>query len=125
VAWSIPGDWKRAVSAVADKLREARALIERGWTQGAYARNAAGEDLEDVDWEFSDTDPVCWCMSGAMMQAGLEDEADDFIQRAIGKKFIPEWNDASERTQAEVLAAFDRAIELAEAGQASPGGDAR
>lgn len=105
------------MSAVAEKLREARALVERGWTQEAYARNASGDDLEDVDGEFDDTEPVCWCMAGAMMKAGLEDEADKFVLDAIGERYIPEWNDAPERTQAEVLAAFDKAIELAERDQ--------
>jgi hypothetical protein len=39
------------------------------------------------------------------------------LQSAVGTSYaggVANWNDAPERTQAEVLAAFDRAIELAE-----------
>lgn len=37
------------------------------------------------------------------------------VGAAVGGVPIGRWNDAPERTHAEVLAAFDRAIELAEA----------
>jgi hypothetical protein len=37
------------------------------------------------------------------------------LERAIGERFIGDWNDAPGRTHAEVLEAFDRAIALAEA----------
>jgi hypothetical protein len=108
------------VSTVAEKLREARALIAKGWTQDAEARNAAGADIQDVDPAFEDVEPVCWCAAGAIFWATGIDEystAADVLVAAIGERtrhFIPQWNDAPERTQAEVLQAFDRAIELAE-----------
>jgi hypothetical protein len=110
----------RIVNAVANKLREARALIEeRGWAQGEY--------LNDGD---------CLCVSGAISMAtvgypdegdGETDEQDAEFRRiiaALGKAIgcqhsyeIARWNDEPERTQAEVLAAFGKAIALAEAGQ--------
>jgi hypothetical protein len=105
------------VSAVADKLREAKALIEKGWTRH----------------EFESGD--CVCATGAILRAynlapfgsDLEKfrrlEATKLLQDAVGAEqalggfgvnSIVAWNDREDRTQAEVLAAFDRAIELAE-----------
>lgn len=49
------------MSAVADKLREARALIERGWCQGDYAINAERKEID----EFSE-EAVCFCIAGAL-----------------------------------------------------------
>jgi len=40
-------------------------------------------------------------------------DAMNFLGRATGARYIPSWNDAPERTHAEVMDAFDRAIELA------------
>jgi hypothetical protein len=105
------------VSTVAEKLREARALVAKGWTQDADARNAAGEDLEEVYHELGDTTPVCWCAGGAIHQVAGQSSYISVAKvfgSAIGVEFIPDWNDAPGRTQAEVLQAFDRAIELAE-----------
>ena len=116
------------MNAVADKLREARALIERGWTQGVDARDAFGEECDP----YCD-DAECFCANGAMCRAfarvTLSDrdivrDAEAILNEAIGRParnavdwpFI-DWNDAPERTHAEVLAAFDKAIELAESGR--------
>jgi hypothetical protein len=93
-------------------LTDARAMVERGWTQGWFARDAAGNKRYELD-----ESAVCWCMAGAYMAVapGLAswEEAEDFLKRAIGEESVPDWNDVDGRTQAEVLAAFDRAIELA------------
>jgi hypothetical protein len=110
------------VSAVADKLREARALCEAGWTQDNYA-------------DLNDNEETCYCASGAIGLVACNDiDAGDFdideqdpayrsviaaLGAAVGCKHsyeIARWNDAPERTQAEVLAAFDKAIQLAEQG---------
>jgi len=117
------------VSAVADKLREARALIERGWTQGADARDLYGDECSPNEEEAE-----CYCANGAICRAfyaaSFTDRreqihiAEGLLNTAIGQEpggplhwpYI-DWNDAPERTQAEVLAAFDRAIEIAEAQQ--------
>lgn len=107
------------MSAVADDLRAARALVEKGWTQGAYGRLESGENT--FAW---DANVVCWCPVGAIQKATIErDRDDDQALDAFAAALVeydkdagPEgWNDAPGRTQAEVLAAFDRAIELAEA----------
>lgn len=105
--------------SVVDVLTKARGLVEKGWTTGHYARDSFGAEC---DYSFAS----CWCAEGALFasctgltfaEPGTEDDA---LGRAfnrmfdvIGSKHIPTWNDAPGRTQAEVLAAFDRAIELA------------
>jgi hypothetical protein len=106
-----------AVSAVADKLRDARALVARGWTQGAFGRDVLGKATSSVS-----CNAICWCASGALIKvAGSEyayDRLLEYFQKAGSfdprRDHIAYWNDAPERTQAQVLAAFDKAIELAE-----------
>lgn len=102
------------MGAVADKLREARALIERGWTQGWFARTAAGNDC----W-YSAKEASCWCVTGALFRVAISVReesrlAGTFLAAIDTTDGIAGWNDVPDRTQAEVLAAFDRAIELAE-----------
>jgi hypothetical protein len=94
---------------ISNKLREARALIERGWCQRAYGRDADGCSVYE-----DNPSAICWCASGAI-NAKADYAARRVFGEAIGTDCIPGWNDAPERTQAEVLAAFDKAIELAEA----------
>ncbi len=48
-----------------------------------------------------------------------DDPAREIFTKAITKPGIHSWNDASERTHAEVLAAFDRAIEQCAVGDQS------
>jgi hypothetical protein len=99
-------------SAVADKLDEARALIERGWCQGWFAKDARGNNCMEYRPEA-----VCWCMGGALFKVGAPD-AVDLLRRVIGGDWdgIADFNDAPGRTQAEVIDAFKRAAELARAG---------
>jgi hypothetical protein len=105
------------VSAVAGKLREARALIERGWCKEAYARGTSGRKVNSQG-----RSAVCFCAVGAINRVGKYgwdfSPERDLLKRVVGYDPI-DWNDAPERTQAEVLAAFDKAIELAEASDAA------
>lgn len=65
--------------------------------------------------------PSCgsYCVTTAIDDAGLNYElAAAFFRRAAGitpESYIPVWNDAPSRTFAEVKAAFEKAIALAEA----------
>jgi hypothetical protein len=92
-------------------LRAARAKIEQGWTQHAFARNG----IEPVP--SRSVTATCWCAIGAITAANgsSSSSSEVFLERAVGTDDVPAWNDAPGRTQAEVLAAFDRAIALAEA----------
>ena len=55
------------------------------------------------------------CALGALIFDGPHAEAIARLREALGTSYVHKWNDAPERTHAEVLAAFDRAIELASA----------
>ena len=99
----------------AQVLRDAKALISdpAKWTQKAAAR-----DIEGAEVAFGDEDAVCWCALGAIWRAvpnnDVETDAIFALSNAMGMG-VPLFNDA--HTHPEVLAAFDRAIELAEARQ--------
>jgi hypothetical protein len=98
----------------ADVLREARALVQRGWTQRWFAKDAIGRRCH------SDNPlAACWCASGALGRAsGLNSvvysKAIAALNAVVGDVGIAAWNDEPDRTQDEVLAAFSRAIERAE-----------
>jgi hypothetical protein len=96
-------------------LIAARGLIAKGWTQGSFARASDG-----VGTSFNDHDACSWCSLGALMAAtpvafdrgiAMSCLRDAIGRDANGRGSIQLWNDAPERTQAEVLAAFDKAIE--------------
>ena len=112
-----------------EHLRKMRELLAKGWTQGAWARDGEGQDV------FTDSETAtCFCLAGASTRtrsgvqklipnallraldcvepdlAGRYDKSNDFTVRLI----IVRWNDRPGRTQSEVLALIDRAIEIAE-----------
>lgn len=57
------------------------------------------------------------CAAFAVFRTHLEDSPMAYctLQEAVGTKGVAGWNDAPERTHEEVLAAFDKAIEIARA----------
>ena len=112
-------------------LKAAKALIDmpEKWTQGHPARDAWGWKVR-----IDSRDATQFCMNGARLRAlnavayparcGVDDQVrqhrrlDDATQRLLREacgEYVPSWNDAPERTHTEVMEAFDRAIELAEA----------
>lgn len=84
---------------VATNLRAARALVANGWCQGSY--------------EMGSRDNRRFCARGAANEAECSEIEFDALRAAIpndrGGGLIG-FNDAGDRTQAEVLALFDRAI---------------
>lgn len=97
-------------------LRKAAALLERGWCQGAAARDERGHGCHP-------TAPIAckWCWLGALFVAAnekrnLTNDCERYGRRAIHNHDagLPSWNDQPYRTQAEVVAACLRAAELAE-----------
>ena len=94
---------------IKDRLRAARALIDKPekWTQGRYFDNMYGVES--------------YCASGALSEAALTpDEGNkawthlyNSVERHTGRNWggLVAWNDAPERTHAEVMQAFDRAID--------------
>ena len=98
-------------------LREARDLIARGWTQGTLARDGNGDPVEPT----SDA-ATCWCSLGAAKAVTKQDLSYGLAWSALlaalpesHRGYISNWNDARGRTQGQVIALFDRAIEAEEA----------
>ena len=98
----------------ADVLRRAKALIGRpeSWCKGMFrtemkycARGAITNAVVDLE------------QMGAKRIAHLVPRAEQLLSRAIAKKNIEQWNDSPFTLHADVIAAFDRAIALAEAGE--------
>ena len=78
------------------------------WTKGEYARDSMGT-VEAANSSRA----VCWCSYGLMLRDHIV--SDKFLMSAIMHPFnIATWNDAPERTAADVVAAFRLAAELAE-----------
>lgn len=97
-----------------DALTAARALIAPGpecWTQDSWARNAMGEEVPPAS-----LDACRWCGRGALktITQNRGDDRDMLDGCVPGGDFI-NWQDEPTRTHAEVLSAFDRAIERAKA----------
>lgn len=96
-----------------DVLHRARELIAEPehWTQGAPARDRRGDSCDVFNKHA-----VSWCVVGVICRAGLTEARNDALEafaRVIFGGIVP-WNEDPERTHAEVLAAFDRAIAAAE-----------
>lgn len=80
------------------RLRKARALVVRGWWQGAWSNFA----------ERPDGNPDCFCAWGALAEAGLRDYVTEYPDgETVG---LVTWNDRPGRTKAEVVAMFDNSI---------------
>jgi len=98
-----------------ERLERGLERIRRGWCQGALSRDANGIDCCDIQ---ETGPPMSWCMIGAV--AGQVNECSILFHKAIDEIFADEclggidsWNDEPGRTQSEVIAVFERAIELA------------
>lgn len=105
------------MTSAADILRAARDKIAEPnhWTKGEYARDKNGNSVD-----AQAPDAVCWCARGAFYAVrphGDNMHALVHLREAIheraGHGGIVRLNDGSDH--ADVLAVFDRAIQLAEA----------
>lgn len=98
-----------------DVLLGARARVARPehWLQGSFAQDAG---WRAVGWHSPEALRFCglaavWAAAG---RGGDVDEAKAVLRVAIAPApSFARWNDEDERTHAEVLGAFDRAIALA------------
>lgn len=96
-----------------DVLEAAANLLEKpgAWTQGVFARNAKG-----VVVGFRDDSATCFCAAGAIYRSAksnaLGDPAINLLNTWARRRHfehLAKWNDAPERTQAEVVAALRQA----------------
>lgn len=100
---------------VKEVLRAAQRKIAKpeAWCKGRFATDAKGEDIASRS-----TDAASWCMRGAICAVSSSDHdatcARELLERVTGARNLAHWNDDPGRTHAEVLAAFDRAAEMAE-----------
>lgn len=106
---------------LSDTLLAMRVLIEKGWTQGAFSRDAqGGADPKNNEAK------VCWCLSGAMRDSldwGVPNRYSDitYLLNLAVIEHNPSYyhknylifNDAKETTKAKVLEVINTAIELA------------
>lgn len=97
--------------------------VRHGWCKGVFARDASDNQVPSTD-----ALRACkWCAEGAVYvfcfrtkNNSVEIKLLDQLQSDVGAH-VPKWNDAPERTQAEVVAALEAAeIKL---GLRSPTGD--
>lgn len=104
-------------------IREARALIQRGWTKG-WERDT----VTKLCFAYAKPTPIkthAYCMVGALREAAgdlassiaMEIPGASFVKAALPGVYrqhsIPSFNDARDTTHADVLAVFDRAYVLA------------
>lgn len=99
--------------SVAEVLERAADLIEPegAWAQKSWARDMFGSP------DAIPGEEVCWCLWGSIYKiSGYEfyvtDAAINHVMGVVGDPPIT-WNDAAERTQAEVVAALREAAKKA------------
>ena len=96
-------------------LEDAISLLKRGWTQHTMAR-----DKNELPVPLTNRDACQWCLVGALAKAGgAADYKTDDQHRSIlnqlramtGEDYVSTWNDIEFRTQADVLALLNKALE--------------
>ena len=119
-------NWPQTAEVVQDEatalLIRARALVERGWCRDAFARDAARNPVPPTSERA-----VAWDAFGALLAAGLPENRErllyralDRLQNAIPGDGIIRFNNQQGTVQ-PILDAFDRAI----AGEPPPSADER
>lgn len=101
----------------------------KAWTQNGWGRDVNGKLITAS--LVADERACSWCVDGALRRSawlpqrhrGLHQayvDSVDHLARAVGIDVgdLWDWNDHSQRTHAEVLAALDKAIQLAKEAEA-------
>lgn len=99
-------------------ILKAAEIVDRGWTQGEFARDDKGDYCSALD-EFA----ACHCTAGAMSRARADlygightsdhdsyqhyREAHHRVEKELGVP-IPNWNDKPERTKEQVVSALTK-----------------
>ncbi len=105
-------------SKIETVLRRARALVKRGWTKRAFARNKYGHEVA------LESNAACrFCAEGAIRRVTGETGDSDtseatrkalpVLSGVVAGGIAPAFNDLRETKKADVIAAFDRAIAVA------------
>ena len=85
-------------------LKDARALIVKGWARGAYARTK-----DNMPIEYKSSNAACFCAMGAIFKANIKK---DVLWTSEGE-ILTHFNDRQSTTKEHVLLMFDRSIENA------------
>ena len=104
-------------------VEDAKDLIERGWCQGDFAKDAKGDGCDSSDEEATE-----FCLIGVInkvtkcsgptagfngMAWRLNSKIRNVLRKAIGASSgedLDTWNDSEERTQGEVVDLFSKVI---------------
>jgi len=79
--------------------------VRKGWTRYVLAIDRNNHRVLPID-----RNTVCWCASGALIASGrLPDHPGDLMEDSYHKICV--WNDKATRTQDDVIAAFEAAIQ--------------
>jgi hypothetical protein len=106
------------IDPVVRLLEKGLARIERGWCQGASAKDERGQT------PLPGKPAVAFCAVGAILYdnsiSRYNEPAFRYLVRAINPNYhtamtIPVWNDFPHRTQDDVIRVFRRAIKIAKA----------
>jgi hypothetical protein len=98
-------------------LRNAHELVERGWCQGAEAR-----DTDGVATGVSAVDAASWSLLGALQAGTVSDPTTEIqdignavaaLAEVILDPSLANWNDSETRTKLEVLKVLEDAEVLA------------
>ena len=87
------------------------------WTKGAFARSRDGNEVH-----FTSSSASCWCAMGAL---GIEAPScyapslSKSIPKDSGAFTLAQYNDRPATTHEDIMALFDRAIELSQANEDS------
>jgi hypothetical protein len=98
---------------IRDVLVRSRALIAKGWTQAAAARDANGRECaafaaEAISWCAAGA--ICCCIRPGGASYNAVAAAMGFSSAIAAPDSLPVFNDRQTTTQQDVLDAFDRAI---------------
>ncbi len=91
---------------ILEALRFGRERVSKGWSQEYWARNDAGEAVVPFD---EDATRFCVCAAVLETHEGWNG-AMSLLREVVGVENLTTWNDAPERAQADVVAAYDEAI---------------
>lgn len=106
--------------SVADVLDAAADLLSKpgAWTQGAYARDADGKDVNPTERVYRPTSATCFCIYGAIA-AVCDGNITLWARISPHNLGLPDtgWNDEAERTQDEVVSKLREAAQAAREAQ--------
>ena len=96
---------------IVNALEGVRGKLAKGWCQRAMAKDSLGGHM-DPQSPYA----VRWCLVGAVLgstdlSVNTRVRVLDAIQDVTGCRFPSTWNDTPGRTQEEVLAVLDTAID--------------